>query len=44
MQKDVLNLGFPDRYIEQGTQTQQYERYGLDAAGIYESVKKRLGD
>ena len=41
---DVLNLGFPDRYIEQGTQGQLFERYGLDAAGIYESVKKRLGD
>ena len=44
MQKDVLNLGFPDRYIEQGTQRQLFERYGLDAAGIYESIKKRLGD
>ena len=44
MQKDVLNLGFPDRYIEQGTQTQLFERYGLDAAGIYKSIKKRLGD
>ena len=41
---DVLNLGFPDRYIEQGTQAQLFTRYGLDAAGIYESVKKRLGD
>ena len=41
---DVLNLGFPDKYIEQGTQNQLFERYGLDAAGIYESVKKRLGD
>ena len=44
IQADVLNLGFPDRYIEQGTQAQLFERYGLDAAGIYESVKKRLGD
>ena len=44
MQKDVLNLGFPDRYIEQGTQSQLFERYGLDAAGIYKSIKKRLGD
>ncbi|MBQ7085188.1 MAG: 1-deoxy-D-xylulose-5-phosphate synthase, partial [Anaerotignum sp.] len=40
----VLNLGFPDRYIEQGTQAQLFERYGLDAAGIYESIRKRLGD
>ena len=44
MQKDVLNLGFPDRYIEQGTQPQLFTRYGLDAVGIYGSVKKRLGD
>ena len=41
---DVLNLGFPDRYIEQGTQAQLFERYGLDAAGIYKSIRKRLGD
>ena len=44
IKNDVLNLGFPDRYIEQGTQAQLFERYGLDAAGIYESIKKRLGD
>lgn len=44
IQLDVLNLGFPDRYIEQGTQSQLFERYGLDAAGIYKSIKKRLGD
>ena len=44
IQLDVLNFGFPDRYIEQGTQSQLFERYGLDAAGIYESIKKRLGD
>ena len=44
IQLDVLNLGFPDRYIEQGTQSQLFERYGLDAAGFYKSIKKRLGD
>ena len=44
IQADVLNLGFPDKYIEQGTQGQLFARYGLDAAGIYESIKKRLGD
>jgi len=44
LQKDILNLGFPDRYIEQGTQPQLFTRYGLDAAGIYESIRKRLGD
>lgn len=44
IQADILNLAFPDKYIEQGTQTQLFERYGLDAAGIYESIKKRLGE
>ncbi len=44
MQVDVLNLAFPDRYIEQGTQAQLFERYGLDAAGITQSIKQRLGD
>lgn len=44
IQADILNLAFPDKYIEQGTQTQLFERYGLDAVGIYESIKKRLGE
>ena len=44
IQAEVLNLAFPDKYIEQGTQNQLFERYGLDAAGIYESIKKRLGE
>ena len=44
IQADILNLAFPDKYIEQGTQTQLFERYGLDATGIYESIKKRLGE
>ena len=44
IQADVLNLAFPDQYIEQGTQEQLFERYGLDAAGIYQSIKKRLGE
>lgn len=44
IQTDVLQLGFPDKYIEQGTQSQLFERYGLDAAGIYESIRKRVGD
>ena len=44
IQTDVLNLAFPDKYIEQGTQAQLFERYGLDAAGIYNSIKERLGE
>ncbi len=41
---DVTVLAFPDQYIEQGTQTQLFERYGLDAQGIYESIRERLGE
>lgn len=44
VQADVLNLAFPDKYIEQGTQAQLFTRYGLDAAGIYQSIKERMGD
>lgn len=40
----VTTLAFPDRYIEQGTQAQLFARYGLDAEGIYKSIKKRLGE
>ena len=42
IQRDVLRLGFPDRYIEQGTQAQLFARYGLDAAGIYQSIRERM--
>ena len=44
MQLDILNLAFPDRYIEQGTQAQLFERYQLDAAGVYQSIRERLGE
>ena len=44
IQTDVLTLAFPDKYIEQGTQAQLFRRYGLDARGIYQSIKKRMGD
>lgn len=40
----VTSFAFPDCYIEQGTQTQLFARYGLDAEGIYKGIKKRLGD
>lgn len=40
----VTNLAFPDCYIEQGTQAELFARYGLDAAGIYKGIKKRLGE
>ncbi len=41
---DVTNLAFPDHFIEQGTQAQLFSRYGLDAEGIFCSVKKKMGD
>ncbi len=44
IQTDVLCLGFPDRYIEQGAQQQLFARYGLDAAGIYQQIRNRVGD
>ncbi|WP_281705591.1 1-deoxy-D-xylulose-5-phosphate synthase [Aeromonas taiwanensis] len=37
--KPVLNLGLPDRFIEQGTQEEIYAQLGLDGAGILASVE-----
>ncbi len=39
---DVLNLGVPDRFIEQGTVAQQMADCGLDAGSVAEAVMKRL--
>lgn len=41
---NVCVLGFPDRYIEQGTQAQLFAKYGLDGAGIYEAIRTRMGE
>jgi len=35
----LLNLGLPDHYIEQGTQAQQLTSLGLDAAGIEQKIR-----
>lgn len=35
----VLNLGLPDRFVEQGSQQQIWARLGLDAAGIIQAVQ-----
>ena len=43
-QVSVSNLAFPDRFIEQGSQSQLFARYGLDGAGIYKSMKEKIGD
>ncbi|MFM5264965.1 1-deoxy-D-xylulose-5-phosphate synthase [Aeromonas caviae] len=37
--KPVLNLGLPDRFIEQGTQEEIYAQLGLDGAGILASIE-----
>ena len=36
----VINLGWPDSFIPHGTQTQLYEKYGLDGA----SAARRIAD
>ncbi len=38
----ILNLGFPDTYVGQGTQAEMLSEWGLDADGIISSIKKRL--
>ena len=38
----ILNLGFPDSYVGQGTQAEMLSEWGLDADGIVNSIQKRL--
>ncbi|MGU5698931.1 1-deoxy-D-xylulose-5-phosphate synthase [Aeromonas allosaccharophila] len=40
--KPVLNLGLPDRFVEQGTQQEIYALLGLDDAGIQRSIETWL--
>ncbi|MNH09065.1 1-deoxy-D-xylulose-5-phosphate synthase [compost metagenome] len=40
--KPVLNLGLPDRFVEQGTQEEIYAQLGLDGAGIQASIEAWL--
>lgn len=40
--KPVLNLGLPDRFVEQGTQQEIYALLGLDAAGIQRTIETWL--
>ena len=37
--KKIKLLGFPDEFIEHGTQAQLFEKYGLDAKGIAKTVE-----
>ncbi|MGY3852013.1 1-deoxy-D-xylulose-5-phosphate synthase [Aeromonas aquatilis] len=40
--RPVLNLGLPDRFVEQGTQQEIYALLGLDDAGIQRSIESWL--
>jgi len=40
---NVLNLGLPDAFIEQGTQTEQLEMAGLSVAQIEHRIQTALG-
>ena len=40
--KPVLNLGLPDRFVEQGTQQEIYALLGLNDAGIQRSIETWL--
>ncbi|EKP0259846.1 1-deoxy-D-xylulose-5-phosphate synthase [Aeromonas sobria] len=40
--KPVLNLGLPDRFVEQGTQQEIYTLLGLDETGIQRSIESWL--
>ena len=35
---DVMNLGWPDSFVEHGTSGQLYEKFGLDADSITERI------
>lgn len=38
----VINLGWPDKFIEHGTQQQLYSKYGLDGEGIAACIENIL--
>lgn len=42
--KKIYNISLPDEYIEQATISQIYEKYGLDANGIYKNIKNKIGN
>ena len=40
--KNILNLGFPDTYVGQGTQAEMLSEWGLDVDGMLKSIHNRL--
>jgi len=41
---DILNLGYPDTFVEQGTQAEMLSEWGLDADGMLKSIQNRLAN
>jgi 1-deoxy-D-xylulose-5-phosphate synthase len=41
---NILNLGFPDTYVGQGTQAEMLAEWGLDANGILQCINQRLAE
>jgi 1-deoxy-D-xylulose-5-phosphate synthase len=39
---NILNLGFPDTYVGQGTQAEMLAEWGLDSEGLLNSINSRL--
>ncbi len=39
----VKRIGLPDKFVEQGSQSELRQRYGLDAAGLVATIKGALG-
>ncbi len=42
IQKKVVRLGVPDRFVEQGTQKELYRECGFDAEGICQTVRDMI--
>lgn len=42
LQTPVLQIGLPDRFVEQGTTDQQFDALGIDAKGIAAQIVKKL--
>jgi 1-deoxy-D-xylulose-5-phosphate synthase len=40
---EMVTLGVPDRFIEQGTPEQLYKECGFDTDGIYQTALKMMG-
>ena len=40
----ILHLGYPDTFVEQGTQQEMNNIWGLDSEGIQQSIETHLND